>query len=118
MLKRINHMLGTIPYPFEHGSEIGAVSDVVVQKIPPPERLGELVTAAFNVAARFDTLMLRTLAALTEWAEKTETAVGLPVLPRTAGSGQRNGGRRTCPATANPHPPGSGSGTARGRPVG
>jgi hypothetical protein len=79
-LTRLKAHLDTLPYPFEHGLNVGAVGDVLVQDLPDPANPMQACAAAGRVAYRFDFLMVRIIGSLTEWAEKVETAVGLEPL--------------------------------------
>jgi hypothetical protein len=79
-LTRLKADLGTVPYPFAHGLNMDAVGDVVVQELPDATNPVECYVAAARVVGRFDSLMVRMIGSLSEWAERVETAIGFEAL--------------------------------------
>jgi hypothetical protein len=80
IMRRVQTELAYVPYPFSHGTEGVSVGAAIVPKLPDPQDPVETHAAAVSTLDRWYDVTFRTIAKLTEWAEKAETAVGLEPL--------------------------------------
>lgn len=80
-LTRIKTDLAGMPYPFQHAVEGCSIGDALVEKLPEATDPAAIHSVALTVIDRFYDLLYRSLAVLTEHAEKVEIAIGLPALP-------------------------------------
>ncbi len=80
LLGELEDKLADVPYPFAHGTAGVTLAAHVVRKRPSPADPAAVHNEAFTALDRYHTLTFRSLAVLTQWAERAETAVGLPPL--------------------------------------
>jgi Zn-dependent protease with chaperone function len=72
-------VMGT-PYPFEHGTKDATIDTALIERRPDSKDPVDAHACATATVDRYFTLTFRCLAALTEIAERVETAVGLEPL--------------------------------------
>jgi Zn-dependent protease with chaperone function len=79
-LAKVRQNLQSTPYPFEHATAGVSIADALIHKTPDFHDPGETYGCLLSVLDRFYTLAFRTLARLTELAERVEAAIGLAPL--------------------------------------
>ncbi len=80
-LRLLRESLGDVPYPFAHGTAgVSLAAHVLSKPIPAPKDPVEMFNVASAAVDRYHEVTFRTLAVLSQWAERAEVAAGLPPL--------------------------------------
>ena len=81
LLTKVRDDVANIPYPFAHAVAGASVATALVPRIPDANDPGAVHAAAMSAVDSFYDLTYRSLAELTEFAERVEKSIGLEPLP-------------------------------------
>jgi hypothetical protein len=73
--------LGAEQYPFDHAKGQMTIAAYALEKLPPAEDLGAILSAGDELFDKLQPLVGRMMSQLAWAAEQVETALGLPLLP-------------------------------------